>query len=154
MKLQYFTVLVVLFVSLLVGGCSTSTKHYKIDLPHNLEIISNTESVEVTLDIYNLGKQCEATYMGTIAVDENSPGLGIATGRLSYLVVGFANSSFWGSSSGYIDYDITLLPRQAYRYQMSISYIDDIYRVMVYEIDRATEKKREMEDRELRSCPQ
>ncbi len=99
------------FITLLLfGGCST-TKLYKAGLPQNLEVNSRIESVEATLDIYSVGKQCETEYLGIVVLDRNNLELGIATGKPSYLVVGFAGSSFWGNSSSYISYDITLLTR-------------------------------------------
>ena len=148
---QKLSTLVLLFVVLVLDGCST-IKHYKAELPHNLNVISNTESVEATLDIYSLGKQCETAYLGTIALDKKILALGLATGQPSYIRVGFVSSSFWGNSSGFTNYDISLLPLKPYRYEITVSYIDDIYNVAVYEINRSTGKKREMEDKELGNC--
>ena len=145
------TALALLFTALLLGGCS-AVKLYQAELPHNLKINSRIESVKGTLDIFSVDKQCETAYLGTVALDRNTIELGIATGQPSYLVVGFAGSSFWGSSSSYTSYDITLLPRKAYRYEFEVSYIDDIYHVAVYEINQVTEEKREMEDKELQNC--
>ncbi len=145
------TIFAVFITLLLLGGCSTA-KLYKAGLPQNLEINSTIESVEATLDIYNVKKQCETEYLGTVALDRNNLGLGIASGKPSYLVVGFAGSSFWGNSSSFISYDITQLPRKAYIYEMEVSYVDDIYHVALYEINRSTGSKREMEDRELANC--
>ena len=152
MRRQHLSIAVVLFTALLVAGCASNIKQYRIELPHNLEIISNTESVETTLHIYSLSNQCETDYLGTVDINASGLELGIETGRPSYLEVGFASSSFWGNSSSYIDYGITLLPRKAYRYEVAVSYVDNIYNVIVFEISRATEAKREMQDQELQIC--
>jgi hypothetical protein len=149
---QYFTAPIILLVTLLFGGCASNIKPYRAELPHNLGIISNTESVEASLHIYRLDKQCELTYLGSIDLDGNNLQLGIDTDQTSLLVAGFASSSFWSSSSGYIDYGITLTPRKAYRYEIEVSYIDNIYNVQAYEINRSSAKKREMGDRELEIC--
>ena len=138
-------------IALLLGGCA-SGKRYTAELPHNLQVNSKTESVEATLDIYSVNEQCETAYQGTVALDRTSLELGIAMGLPSYLVVGFSSSSFWASSSGYISYNFTLLPRKAYRYAIDVSYIDDIYHVAVHEINRNSGEKREMEDKELQNC--
>jgi len=135
----------------LAGGCST-TKIYKDVLSHNLEVNSETDSVETTLDIYSVGAQCESEYLGTVALDRSSIELGIAIEKPSYLSVGFASSSFWSSSSGFISYDFTLLPRKAFRYEVDVSYIDNIYNVIVYEVGQFTGEKREMEAAELWNC--
>jgi len=144
-----------LFLSLvlLLSGCST-IKLYKAELPQNLEVNSRIESVEATLDIYSVGKKCETEYLGTVALDRDILKLGIATGQASYLVVGFAGSSFWGNSSSYTSYDITLLPRKAHRYEIAVSYIDEIYNVDLYEINQNTGKKRELTDKDLQNCRQ
>ena len=146
-----FTLLALMNIMLLAGGCST-TKIYKDVLSHNLEVNSETDSVETTLDIYSVGAQCESEYLGTVALDRSSIELGIAIEKPSYLSVGFASSSFWSSSSGFISYDFTLLPRKAFRYEVDVSYIDDIYNVTVYEVSQLTGKQREMEEAELRNC--
>lgn len=146
-----FTLLALMSIMLLMGGCS-STKLYKDVLAHNLEVNSKTDSVKATLDIYSVGAQCASEYLGTVALDRSSIELGIAMEKPSYLIVGFANSSFWSNSSGFISYDFTLLPRKAFRYEADVSYIDDIYNVTVYEVSQFTGKKREMEAAELRNC--
>jgi len=90
--------------------------------------------------------------MGSVDLDKNRLQLGIDTDQPSLLVIGFSSSSFWGNSSGYIDYSITLLPGKAYRYEFEVSYVEDIYNIIVYEINRATGKRREMRDGELQNC--
>ena len=145
------TALAFFCTALLLDGCS-AIKLYKSELPQNLEVISRVESVEATLDIYSVGNQCETEYLGTVALDRDILKLGIATGQASYLVVGFAGSSFWGNSSSYTSYDITLLPRKAHRYEIAVSYIDEIYNVDLYEINQNTGEKRELTDKDLQNC--
>ncbi len=147
------TALAFICTALLINGCS-AIKLYKSELPQNLEVISRVESVEATLDIYRVGNQCETENLGAVALDSDILKLGIATGQASYLVVGFAGSSFWGNSSSYTNYDITLLPRKAHRYEIAVSYIDEIYNVDLYEINQNTGKKRELTDKDLQNCRQ
>lgn len=149
---QFITSYVVLFAALVISGCASNIKPYRADLPVNLEVISNIESVEAALHIHGLGKQCESAYMGSVNLDKNRLQLGINTEQPSLLVVAFSSTSFWGNSSGYIDYGITLVPGKAYRYEFDVSYIEDIYNIIVYEINRATGKRREMPDNELQNC--
>lgn len=152
MRREYFASLVILFVALLIGGCASNTKPYRADLPQNLEVISNIESVEAVLHIYSSDKQCESVYLGSVNLDRNSLQLGIDTGRPSLLVIGFSSSSFWSSSSEYIDYAVTFVPGKAYHYKIDVSYNDNIYNITVYEINRANGNKREMQDSELQNC--
>ena len=146
-----FKLLALISIMLLISGCS-ATKLYQDMLTHNLEVNSKTDSVEATLDIYSVGAQCESEYLGTVALDRSSIELGIAMEKPSYLIVGFSSSSFWSSSSGFINYDFTLLPRKAFHYEVDVFYIDNIYNVNVYEVSQLTGKKREMEAAELRNC--
>ena len=146
-----FILLALMSMVLLAGGCS-ATKLYKDVLTHNLELNSKTDSVKATLDIYSVGEQCEYEHLGTVALDKSSIELGIAMEKPSYLIAGFASSSFWSSSSGFIGYDFTLLPHKAFRYTVDVSYIDEIYNVTVYEVSQLTGKKREMESAELQNC--
>jgi len=135
----------------LAGGCS-ATKLYEDVFTHNLEVNSKSDSVNVTLDIYSVSEQCEYEHLGTVPLDKSSIESGIAIEKPSYLVVGFASSSSWSSSSGFISYDFTLLPGKAFRYAVDVSYIDKIYNVTVYEVSQLTGKKREMEAAELQNC--
>lgn len=151
MRQLNYVVLVLILTTLMSGGCAT-IKRYDVELPLNLEVISKTEAVEATLDIYDINKQCESVYQGTVNLNKSVTELGIAAGRLSYLVVGFASSSFWGNSSGYISYKFTLLPRKDYRYEIQATYIDDIYHVVVTEVNQKTGEKREKKDGELNAC--
>ena len=152
MRREYFASLVILLVALQIGGCASNTKPYRADLPQNLEVISNIESVEAVLHIYSSGKQCESVYLGSVNLDRNSLQLGIDSGRPSHLVIGFSSSSFWSSSSGYIDYGVTFVPGKAYHYEIDVSYNDSIYNITVNEINRANGSKREMQDSELQNC--
>jgi len=145
------TAIALFFTAVLLGGCST-IKLYKDVLPQNLVVDSRIESVEATLDIYSVNGQCETDYKGTVILDRKNLELGIATGIPSYLVVGFAGSSFWGNSSSFISYDFTLVPRKAHQYEIEVSYIDDIYHIALYETNQNTGSKREMADNELANC--
>ncbi|MDH3388988.1 MAG: hypothetical protein OEN02_13900 [Gammaproteobacteria bacterium] len=145
----YFVAMVVM---LLFAGCASPIKPYARVLPDNLEIVSSTESVDTSLDIYRLEKQCEVTYLGTMTVDRETVSVGIEPGKPAYLVIGFSSSSFWGSSSSYINYDFTLLPRKGYRYRVRVSYADAIYNVIVDEIDPKAGNTREMSENELQQC--
>lgn len=88
-----FSSLALVGLVLLIGGCSV-TKLYKNELAHNLEVNSKTDSVETTLDICSVGAQCASEYPGRVALDRGLVGLGIESEKPSYLVAGFAHSSF------------------------------------------------------------
>lgn len=138
---------------LLISGCASNYKSYQVDLPHNLEILSNTESIRATLEIYNIGEKCEASYQGVVELDKSIINLGIPTDQHSHLVVSFSQQSFLSPSSHYTYNDFALVPRRGYLYSIDVFYIDDIYNVAIYEINRNTGKKSEMNIKEMRICP-
>lgn len=140
------------FILSVLASCASVIKPYVSGLPTNFEIVNRTESVEASLHIYNLDEQCVADYQGTIALNDSRSEVGVTPGQPTLLEVGFSSSSFWGSSSGYISYPVTLVPGSALRYRIEASYRDDIYNVAVFEINRSTGKKRQMTDEELQIC--
>lgn len=145
-------VLALVVATLLLAGCS-GNRLYKAELPHNLKIHSNTESVTATLDIFSVDKQCQASYQGTVVLDGKSPELGIPSEKATYLTITFASSSFWRGSSSHMSHDTLLIARTGYRYELEVSSVDDIYNVVLYEIAQRTGKKRELEFNALSDCP-
>lgn len=92
--------------------------------------------------------------MSAAPISQNkSPELGIPTGKATYLTVTFASSSFWRGSSSHMSYNTLLFARKGYRYELDVSYVDDIYNVVLYEIAQRTCKKRELDVTALRDCP-
>ena len=141
----------VLLSACAAAGCST-VRHYDANLPVNFSVDSNTDDVEATLNIFRADAQCRTDYLGTVELEGEHLELGIASGQPAYLVVGFSHSSFWGGTSGFTRYEVVLIPREPYAYRMDVSYVDNIYNVELFEIDRATGGERLMRDEELQAC--
>ena len=90
-------------------------------------------SVNTSVDIYLVNRDCSLEYEGTIKLDKASVSVGIPPDKSSYLVFGFASSSFLANSSGDISYETLLKPHKGYRYLIKASYINDIYNVEIRE---------------------
>lgn len=65
--------------------------------------------------------------------DKPAVALGIPAGRWSYLVFDFATSRYLGASRGRISRETLLKPRAGYRYEIDVTYRDDIYDVVIRE---------------------
>lgn len=151
MRLIKTQAIALLVATVLFSGCAGITP-YKADLPHNFKINTKTESVKATLHIYSVNAQCHTDYQGSIGLENESIELGLPVGKPSYLVVNFSSSSFWSNSRSQMSHDTFLPARNGYRYELNISYIDDIYNVTLYEVNRRTGNKRELPAKALNAC--
>jgi hypothetical protein len=138
-------------------GCS-GIKTYPDHLEKNLYITTTTESgsffssVNASVDIYQLNTDCSLDYQGTVKLDKASVSVGIPYDKHSYLVFGFASSSFLASTSGSITYETILKPRRNYRYMINVSYIDDIYNVEIRENHPSKKLSRNIDTVGLSAC--
>lgn len=138
-------------------GCS-GIKTYPNNLDKNLSITTTTESgsffssVNAALDIYLVNRDCSLEYQGTIKLDKATVTVGIPTDKSSYLVFGFASSSFLANSSGSISQETLLKPRKGYRYKINVSYLDDIYNVEIRETHPRKSTSRDVDTAGLNTC--
>jgi hypothetical protein len=150
---------ILLCLSTVLSACSgTGIKPYSSELNNNLQIRVKTSSgsyfssVKATLAIYQVNKDCTVVYQGTVKLDKPVIDIAIPEARNSYLVFGFASSSFLASNSSSISYDTLLKPRKGYKYEISASYIDNIYNVEIFEIGRKKSTKRQVAAIDLDQC--
>lgn len=122
----------------LFAGCS-EIKVYPNTLEKNLEIRTVTKSgsffskVRTRLHVYRLDAPCRLEYLGTVDLDRPALGVGIPAGRPSYLAFAFASSAFLGGTQGVTTQGTLLTPRAGYRYDIDVSYEDNIYNVVLRE---------------------
>lgn len=147
-----------LALALLAGCAGSGLKPYPDELPaKNLAIRTATSSgsafssVRAALGIHSVDAQCRTRYLGTVDLDRPAIALGIAPDRWSYLVFDFASSGFLGGTRGRISRGIMLRPQAGHRYEVEVSYRDDIYSVVLHErLPRG--ELRELPLRDLASC--
>lgn len=122
----------------LLAGCS-GIKTYANTPEKNLRIRTVTKSgsifskVRATVDIYRVDAGCKLKYEGTVNLDSPVLGVGIPAQRLSYLAFNFASSAFLGGTTNATSQGTLLRPRVGYRYNVDVSYADDIYNVVIRE---------------------
>lgn len=139
-------------LALALAGCAGPTPYRDDVTPKNVSIRTSTASdVRAVVGVHGVDARCRARYLGMVALDKPSVALGIPQERWSYLLFEFATSSFLGSSRSAVSKGTLLKPRAGYRYEVDVSYRDDIYNVVVRERSpRGT--LREIPLLELSSC--
>jgi len=150
-------IIVLLLALSLLAGCS-GIKTYQNTIYKNLHIKTETDSgsmfskVRAAVDIYRVDAECKTEYEGTVQLKNPSVDVGVPSSRLSYLVFVFARSGFLSSSSSTITYNTLLKPRVGYNYDIKVSYINDIYNVVIRETHPRNKKSREIELKSLNAC--
>lgn len=143
------TALVVLLVA-----CS-GLKTYPNDLTKNLRVHTRTsagsvfQKLNASLHIYDVDGQCQAIYVGTVALDRAVIEVGVPVQKQVYLEFAFEKSARFYSSSSIIDVGTLLRARPAHQYVIDVSYIDDMYKMSVRDKSVANGM---LERRSLETC--
>ena len=146
-------------VALLVGlltGCS-GIKTYPNGLDKNLLVHTSTDSasifsrVRASLSISRVDARCRIQYEGTVDLDKSSVPVGIPADRWSYLVFDFASSGLFANSSATAQATL-LRPRPGYRYDVEVTYRDDLYNVVIRESRTGTDHKQDITLKQLDTC--
>ena len=132
-----------------MAACSSNIKAYPNKLDKNLHIKTNS-SVNTAVDIFQVNPDCSITYSGTVKLNKKDVDIGIPAGRSSYLAFAFSSSDFLSGEST-TSFSTLLRPRKNSKYDIDVSYQDNIYNVVIYERPGAN-KKREIETKDLSAC--
>ena len=141
----------------LISSCS-GLRPYVSDYEKNLYISTRTEasgflaSVDAAVDIYSVNSDCAREYQGTVDLRKTSVAVGLVPNTPSYLSFTFESSAFLANSHGTMSYDTVLVPRDGYDYDVSVSYIDNIYNVTIRERNSSSGESRELVATLLDSC--
>jgi hypothetical protein len=144
-------------VAALAAGCA-GVKTYPNTLDKNLQIRSETVSgsalfrLQTSLGVYRLDESCQLEFEGAMDIGQPGVPVGLPPGRWSYLVFTFSGSSFLGGSSTSISRETMILPRAGHRYDVQVSYRNDIYHVTIREIPPKGGAGREVDFRNIRAC--
>jgi len=145
--------------ALLIGclaGCS-GIKTYPNSLDKNLLVHTSTDSasifsrVRASLSISRVDEQCRIQYEGTVDLDKSSIPVGIPVERWTYLVFDFASSGLLANSSSMAQGTL-LKPRAGYRYDVEVTYRDDLYNVVIRESPTGTDHKKDIALKQLDTC--
>jgi len=140
----------------LVSGCAQVTP-YPNTLAKNVHVHTRTDtgsmfsSVQANLHVYAVDRECKTRYLGVMALNVPTVDVGLAPDRRAYLVFGFNSSSWLANGDSSISQDTLLTPRNGYSYDIDVSYIDDLYNVVIHEVDRRGHRH-EVDTRRLSAC--
>jgi hypothetical protein len=144
-------------VVMLAAGCS-GLKPYPNDLPIKDVTIRTAasagsvfSSVKVELDVHGVDASCGTRYLGTLQLDRPTVAMSLPAGRRSLLTFQFLSSNFLGSSRGSISRQVWITPRPDQRYEIDVTYRDDLYDVVVRERVR-NDALREVALHDLSAC--
>ena len=150
----YYTLLSVMIF--LITGCS-GLKTYDSELDQNLQITTETDSgsmfskVRAAVDIHTVKPDCSTEYAGTVQLDDQAKDIGIPPGRSSYLVFVFEKSGFFSAETS-TTYNTLIRPRTGYDYIAQVSYQENMYNVILNEVDPKNRKSREIATRGMNTC--
>ena len=139
-----------------ITGCS-GLKTYHSDLEKNLKITTQRDSgsifsnVQAAIDIHKVNHDCSAEYAGTVQLNDSSQDIGIPSGRSSYLVFVFEKSGFFSAETS-TTFDTLIRPRNGYEYIVKVSYQENIYNVIINEVDPGNRASREIETKGMYAC--
>ena len=147
---------IVAITILFMTGCS-GLKTYNSDLENNLRLKTQTDSgsifsnVQAAVDIHKVNGDCSTEYAGTIQLDDSSKDIGIPSGRSSYLVFVFEKSGFFSAETS-TTFNTLIRPRNGYKYIAEVSYQENIYNVIINEVDPGNRASREIETKGMYAC--
>lgn len=147
-------------VMLLVGALAACSgiKTYPNNLEKNLQVRTSTDSgsifsrVHASLSISRVDAQCQTQYEGTVDLGKGAVEVGVPLERSSYLVFDFSSSGLLSSTSSTMGHATLLKPRAGYRYDIEVTYRDDIYNVVIRESRSGTSEGRDIVLRQLDTC--
>jgi len=157
---SYLTVLknlAVMYTLVLLTACS-GLKTYHETATKNLNITTKKDSssvfssIDTMLHIYSLNNNCEVSYAGTVKLTDPVMKVGIPDNKTSYLEFEFASSGMFSSHSSSISAETILKPKPGFSYGIEVSYIDDIYNVIIHEKGSNKSRPRELDLQPLASC--
>jgi len=154
MKSVYFAILIP--VVWLASGCS-GLQTYQSDLDNNLQISTKTDSgsilssISTAVDIHKVNPDCSTEYTGTVNLNDDAKEIGIPTGRSTYLVFVFERGGIFSADTS-TTYDTLIRPRAGYQYTAQVSYKDEIYNVILNEIDPGNKNRREIATKGKHAC--
>ena len=146
-----------LITAVMLTACA-GTKTYPDMQPRNLRIYGEASSgsmfstVRAAVNIYSVDAKCRIEYQGTVRSEGRPAEVGTPAGRTSLLAVTFFSSSFLGNWNTSTRYETLLTPRIGYRYEMKINYSDDIYDVVLRELDARQSSSRELARTSADAC--
>jgi hypothetical protein len=134
MRLNYLLILV-----FLLSGCSFP-KIYKNNYDKNITINLKTNekdgfftSTEYYFGVNDLDSKCEVDYQGQLELKPGKNKIGVAPGKLTFLLINVYTKT-GGSSSSSFKTGTILKPKKGVHYNLDVDYLDSLLDIRLYEI--------------------
>lgn len=151
--------LAIVLAGIFVTGCSFGgrSKPYPNLLEKNLRIKTEFDSgdtssrMKISVSVFSVDAKCQKEYQGTVKLKDALTEVGIPKGRVSYLRFFYEATGFL-NPGGTMSMGKFLKPRKGLHYDITTSYLDDMYYVEIFEVGKGKNPRREVELRELNTC--
>jgi hypothetical protein len=140
--ISFFKTFLIIFIIGAVSACS-STSPYTSSSPDNLSIKTEIRKGTAWMNVYEVNNACATKYMGTVDLEGAKVKVAIPINKPSYLLFTFADASLFAGSSR-SSYGIYLTTRAGYQYDATVSYVDDMYTLMIHEQNTRGGDRREI----------
>jgi hypothetical protein len=142
-----------LVAAAMLAGCS-SAKVYPEVRPANLHVRTETSPTQVRAEIHihRVDADCRTQYEGTVPLDRPVVELGVPAGRTSVVAVTFSTSSMLRGSRSSVRYATLLTPRAGHRYDVKVTYRENLYDVVIRENDPRGSSSRQLARRDPAQC--
>ena len=121
----------VLIILVMVSACS-STRPYTNNSPENLSLKTDIRKGTAWLNVYEVDNACATKYLGTVELEGSRVKVAIPINKPSFLQFSFSTASLLSGRSS-SSYGMYLTTRAGYQYEGTVSYVDDMYTMMVHE---------------------
>ena len=144
--------LAALIAALFGTGCATP---YRSTAPENFRFTTKTDrgvlsSVKTTLHVYRPDAECRTEYLGSVRLGSDPLALGFDVGRPVLLVFEFVTSGWLSSSTSSTRWDTVLTPQPGRAYRADVTYLDDIYDVVLKERRGSSQRERTLDRKPCR----
>lgn len=148
--ISFFRVVLLVLIAGMTSACS-SMHRYTSTAPENMTIKSDVRTGSASMHVYEVDNMCNASYRGTVELNNPKVKVGIPVNKPCYLVFTFSETSlFTGSSS--TSYDMYLTPRAGFHYSAAVSYAESMYGATLYEQDLRGGGRREIPRSVPKAC--
>lgn len=135
-------------ISSLLISCATSSKRYLNTYSKNVTIDVKIDkkngafsSTKAYLGVNDLIKGCKTEYQGEIELIKGKNKLGLAPGKLTYLIVEILQKNSFPNTTSTFQQGTLIKPKKGRRYEVIVNYVDNMFDFRLYEIRKSKRKQ-------------
>jgi hypothetical protein len=136
-------ILATLLLAGLVAGCATPYRPGNLEKNLTVNLSLDDGSVltrsGAAIGVHNVGKDCEADYLGYVDLVTGANEIGIAPGQRTLLIVEVEQRSVGSRSS--MQRGAAFTPKPGAKYRIDANYVDAMFDFRLYEVTRAGKRE-------------